>query len=285
MSKIYLNGSIGYTLLINENIKILVLADMHSELPYCEKDGVFISDWFKNKFKSKILLEEVPRVGPKLKELWPTSPHTQKLKEEYIKNSHVIQGVDVRPFLIPFSWELAFDKEAPNLNLKQYLNLMNLFFNLKLDFIRNDLKNIYTKDYLKNNELGKHYLILKKKVKIFVKTNKNYLNSSIKDLLKNNENLLEQINDLISDIMEWYSIAKIFQGIDENKNSFILHAGLAHTTNIINLLKIHYGFKLVEEFGTTDMSNLNNQNNGCLHLPIYIEKQFGGQNLFGFLSQ
>jgi hypothetical protein len=284
MSKIYLNGSIGYSLLVKENMKILILADMHSELPYCEKDGIFISDWFKNKFKSKILLEEVPRVGPKLKELWPSSPHTQKLKEEYIKNSHIIQGVDVRPFLIPFSWELAFDKEAPDLNLKQYLNLINLFFNLKLDFIRKDLKNVYTKDFLKTNELGRHYMKLKKQVKNFVKNNKTHLDKNIKILVQNNENLMEQINDIISDIMEWYSIAKIFQGIQENKTSFILHAGLAHTTNIINLLKIHYGFKIVEEFGTTDMSNLDKENNGCLQLPIDIEKQFGGHNSFGFLS-
>jgi hypothetical protein len=273
-----------YTLLVKDNIKVLILADMHSELPYCEKDGVFISDWFKNKFKSKILLEEVPRVGPKLKELWPSSPHTQKLKEEYIKNSHIIQGVDIRPFLIPFSWELAFDKEAPSLNLKQYLNLINLFFNLKLDYIKNDLKNVYTKQFLKTNKLGEHYLNLKKKVKLFVKKNKIYLDKNIKDLLKNNENLLEQINDLISDIMEWYSIAKIFQGINENKTSFILHAGLAHTTNIIKLLKMYYGYRIVDEFGTTDMSNLDKENNGCLHLPTDIEKQFGGYISFGFLS-
>ena len=284
MSKIYLNGSIGYTLIVKDNIKVLILADMHSELPYCEKDGVFISDWFKNKFNSKILLEEVPRVGPKLKELWPSSPHTQKLKDEYIKNSHIIQGIDVRPFLIPFSWELAFDKEAPSINLKQYLNLINLFFNLKLDFIRKDLKYIYTKEFLKTNKLGEHYLILKKKVKIFVKNNKIYLGKNIKDIVKNNENLLEQINDLISDIMEWYSIAKIFQGMNENKTSFILHAGLSHTTNIINLLKLHYGYKTIDEYGTTDMSNLDKENNGCLQLPTDIEKQFGGHNSFGFLS-
>jgi hypothetical protein len=77
--------------------------------------------------------------------------------------------------------------------------------------------------------------------------------------------------------MEWYVIAKIYQGINENKTSFIIHAGLLHTTNIIYLLKTYYNYKIVNDFGTTsNINNLNIENNGCLHLPIDIEKQFGG---------
>ena len=276
MSNINLNGSIGYTLLIKNKIKILILADMHSNLPYCKTDGIFISDWFKNKYNSKILLEEVPRVGPQLKELWPSSPHTQKLKEEYIKNSHIIQGVDIRPLLIPFSWELASDEDTHSLKLKEYLELINLFFTLKLDFIKNDLKHIYSKEFLKKKKIGKHFLILKRIIILFIKKNKIYLDKDIKDLIKDNKKLLEQINYILSDIMEWYIIAKIYQGINENKTSFIIHAGLAHTTNIINLLKNYYNYKVINDFGTTNMNNLNIESNGCLHLPINIENQFGG---------
>jgi len=294
MSNIYLNGSIGYTLLIKNNIKILILADMHSNLPYCKKDGIFISDWFKNKYNSKILLEEVPRVGPVLKELWPSSPHTQKLKEEYIKNSHIIQGVDIRPLLIPFSWELVYDDYTPSVNLKEYLELINLFFTLKLDFIKNDLKHIYSEEFLKKKKLGKHFLILKRIIIRLIKKNKIYLDKDIKDVIKNNKKLLQQINNILSDIMEWYIIAKIYQGINENKNyqginenknyqginenktSFIIHAGLAHTTNIINLLKNYYNYKVINDFGRTNMHNLNIESTGCLHLPIDIENQFGG---------
>jgi hypothetical protein len=276
MSNIYLNGSIGYTLLIKNNIKILILADMHSNLPYCKKDGIFISDWFKNKYNSKILLEEVPRVGPVLKELWPSSPHTQKLKEEYIKNSHIIQGVDIRPLLIPFSWELAYDDYTPSINLKEYLELINLFFTLKLDFIKNDLKHIYSEEFFKKKKLGKHFLILKRIIIRLIKKNKIYLDKDIKDVIKNNKKLLQQINNILSDIMEWYIIAKIYQGINENKTSFIIHAGLAHTTNIINLLKNYYNYKIINDFGRTNMHNLNIESTGCLHLPIDIENQFGG---------
>ena len=81
MKNIY--GTIGYTVLknISTNNKIIILADMHDTLPSCTNQ-TNISDWFKSKFKSsKILLEEVPREGFKLEELWPQSPHTQELKK------------------------------------------------------------------------------------------------------------------------------------------------------------------------------------------------------------
>lgn len=277
MAQLNINGSIGYTLLSNKDIKILVLADMHSKLPYCDKNGIFVSEWFKNKFNSKILLEEVPRLGTELKELWPLSPHTQKLKEAYLDNSKVIQGVDIRPFLIPFSWELSFDKEIPNINLKQYLVHINLFCNLKLDFFRNDLKNIYTKEFLKKSLLGVHYIKIKKYIKKFVKENNNFLEVSIKNLAKNNTIVLEKINEIISYIMEWYIIAKIYESLLEKKKTIIIHAGLAHTTNVILLLKKIYNFKVTSEEGLTNMNNESfKPNNGCLHLPHDIDKQFGG---------
>jgi len=294
METIYLNGSIGYTLLVKKNIKILILADMHSKLPYCKKNGIFISDWFKfiNKYVKDtnnclFLLEEVPRTGIKLKELWPSSPHTQKLKDLYINNSHIIQGLDIRPLILPFSWEFAL--QAPDTNLKEYLNIIDLFFTLNLKFINNDLKFINTTTFLKKNNLGLHYINLKKKARLFIKTNKNYLSKNIKELININNNLLEQINDITSEIMEWYSIAKIIQGVNENKSSIILHAGLAHTTNIIKLLEMNYGYNIENDVGLTDMSDIENninENNisGCLHLPFNIEKQLIGGKLFGFLS-
>ena len=76
--------------------------------------------------------------------------------------------------------------------------------------------------------------------------------------------------------MEWYIIAKIYQGINENKTSFIIHAGLAHTSNIINLLKNYYHYNVINNFGTTHIDNLNIEHSGCVQLPIDIEKQFGG---------
>ena len=287
-SSYYLNGSIGYTLLVKNNIQILILADMHSELPYCENiSGVFVSDWFKKKYKSVILLEEVPRSHSMLKELWTSSIHTQKLKDEYLKNPDIIQGLDIRPELIPFSLELAFDKEISDVNLKDYLNFIDLFYTLKLTVIQDTLNDIYTLEYLLTNKLGIHYLFLKNKTIQFVDSFKNNLNTTVQDLLKKNNNILEQINTITSEIMEWYSIAKIIQGIKKNNTSFILHAGLAHTTNIIKLLNIYYEYTIIEEKGMTNISQLkfnddDDKITGCLPIPNYIEKQFGGSKLFNF---
>jgi len=286
-SKYYLNGSIGYTLLVKNDIQILILADMHSDLPYCKNTtGVFVSDWFKKKYKSVILLEEVPRSHSILKELWPSSIHTQKLKDEYLKNPDIIKGLDIRPELIPFSLELAFDKETSDVNLKEYLNFIDLFYTLKLTPIQDTLNDIYSLEYLLTNKLGLHYLFLKNKTMQFVDSFKNNLNTPVQDLLKKNNNILEQINTITSEIMEWYSIAKIIQGIKKNNTSFILHAGLAHTTNIIKLLNIYYKYDIIEENGMTDISQLNFNDDdkitGCLPIPNYIEKQFGGSKLFNF---
>jgi len=284
MAKLNISGSIGYTLLTNKDIKILVLADMHSKLPYCDNDGIFVSDWFKKKFNSKILLEEVPRLGTQLKELWPSSPHTQKLKETYLENSTVIQGIDIRPFLIPFSWELSFDNKIPDVHLKNYLSYINLFCNLKSNFLRNDLKNIYTKEYLSKSLLGLHYLKIKKLIKNFVLTNKKLLEYKIKDLAKNNTIVLEKINEIISFIMEWYIVAKIYQSLLNDKKNIIVHAGLVHTTNLIFLLQKIYNFKIVSEEGLTNFDNHQNPNNGCLHLPVDIDKQFGGKYITNFFG-
>ena len=59
-----LSGSIGYTLLTNDNKNILVFADAHSEVTYCKDNFVKISDFFNRLMNDKnyqILLEEVNR--------------------------------------------------------------------------------------------------------------------------------------------------------------------------------------------------------------------------------
>jgi len=277
MSKLNISGSIGYIYLSDNKNKVLILSDMHSELPYCKENSEFVSNWMQRKYNSKILLEEVPRIGSTLKELWPSSPHTQKLKELYI-SSKVIDGVDVRPFLLPFSWELLYDNITPD-NLKEvilykYLYLINIFFKLKHKYFTKNIGRVYTKDYLKNSVLGEHFLEIKSKVKDFVKVNELVMNNKI---IKLDPNILEKINEIISLIMEWYIIAKIYQGQEENINSFIIHAGLAHTSNIKANLITFYKFKVQDSNGIIDLKDANDNTNGCLKLPSEIDKQFGGR--------
>ena len=176
MSTLNISGSIGYSYLSNGKIKVLILSDMHSKLPYCNNnEGIFVSDWLNKKYKSKVLLEEVPRTGTVLKELWPESPHTQKLKNLYL-NSRVIDGIDIRPFLIPFSWELFLDNqidkikkdELSKVKLIEYLSIISKFFSLKHDYFIKNLGKIYTKEFLNYNDLGKHFLKLKEETKKYL---------------------------------------------------------------------------------------------------------------------
>lgn len=288
MNSINISGSIGYIFMKNETDKILILADMHSTLPYCDsnENGIFISNWLGKKTDSRVLLEEVPRTNTKLKELWTTSPHTQKLKNLYL-NSTSIDGVDIRPFLIPFSWELLFEKDISiekkdylsKIKLKSYLELINCFFTLKLEYFKKNLGYIYTKDFLKDSILGKHFLMLKNITKELIQTNKIYLSSTLKEVLKKKSYILEKINDFISFIMEWFIMARIIKWQKDGKHKFIIHAGLAHTANIHLILEKIYNFKVIDKHGINDMENSDDYANGCLKLPKEIDEQFGGYNV------
>lgn len=283
MSTLNISGSIGYSYLSNGKIKVLILSDMHSKLPYCNNDGIFISDWLNKKYKSKVLLEEVPRTGSVLKELWPESPHTQKLKNLYL-NSRVIDGIDIRPFLIPFSWELFLDNqidkikkdELSKIKLIEYLSLISKFFSLKHEYFIKNLGKIYTKEFLNYNDLGKHFLKLKEETKKYFSLHKSLLNETVYSLIEHKSNILERINEIISYIMEWYTVAKIFQGNLMGNDNFIIHAGLAHTSNINLILKKEYFFKVIDFNGLIDINDGNIESNGCLRLPSLIDNQFGG---------
>ena len=87
--------------------------------------------------------------------------------------------------------------------------------------------------------------------------------------------MFEQINSFISDIMEWYIIAKIFN--ENSKNNFIVHAGLLHTSNLNKLLLTDYRFKLTNFEGIYSIDDADKNSNGCLILPESINKQFGGK--------
>ena len=77
--KIKVIGAVGYTILDNDKIKIMIIADMHDVREKC--GDIFISDWIKQQKNFKLLLEEVPQTDTKLKELWGSSPHTTNLRK------------------------------------------------------------------------------------------------------------------------------------------------------------------------------------------------------------
>lgn len=277
MKNIY--GTIGYTLLKNpnNNNKIIILADMHDRLPEC-MNHTNISDWFTSKIKSsKILLEEVPRDNVTLQELWSESPHTQNLKKLFLDNQHIIHAVDIRPYLIPFSWEILSDLKTSDqlydVKLKKYLMTINSFFILEFEYLIEKLPN-YKLEKLVNTKLGKHFLIIKKNWKKFLENNQIYLNYLIKIIYQNNLNVLEKLSDILDQIMEWYICANIDLHLDK---PIILHTGLAHSDKVIDWLINHYNYKLENSSGINKMDEIiYKPMSGCISLSPDIETQFGG---------
>ena len=158
-----LYGTIGYTILKNNqtNNKVIVFADRHDNLPQCD-NKTNIAEWFKQKMhSSKILLEEVPRDSVELEELWSDSEHTQDLKNLYLSNSQEINGLDIRPLLIPFSWELSNNTEpVHNIITRKYLKKIDKFFQLSNSYLIENLPN-YNVEKLKGTKLGIHFLLIK----------------------------------------------------------------------------------------------------------------------------
>jgi hypothetical protein len=280
MSKIY--GTIGYVFLKKNNRKIIVLADQHDTLPSCE-NKINVAEWFKSKFKtSKILLEEVPRENNKLLELWETSPHTQELKKLYLDNTDIMPGMDVRPFMIPFSWEVLnqmdTNKIEYDITMIEYLEEIDKFFSLQNSFIMKNLSN-YSVNFLKDSLLGKHFMIIKNKYGEFLELldNENLFDKKIKYINSNYYDKLLNINHILDNIMEWYICAQIELYYDK---SIIIHAGLAHTDKIINFLKDHYNFIIHAQEGINTLENARYEpRNGCIELKQEINNQFGGTNL------
>ena len=257
-------GSIGYTYLKNDidNPKfILVLSDNHSKLPYCNNYKM-ISDWLKNKTSSNnILLEEVPRNNNILKELFIHSDHTQKLKELFLNNSKLIQGIDIRPMLIKFSWELLELTDMPYITLKNYLEKIDTFFNNK-----------NPKFYLQFKIIKNNYLEYRQKYN-------NYLEQSLLDIFNTNRIILEDLNLILDNIMEFNIILNIFTTKTDKKN-IIIHTGLVHSEKIVNWLTSTYLYKIVEEKGITSIKMIGSTPiiNGCLELSKTIDNQLSTIN-------
>ena len=264
MKKIF--GAIGYSLIENNNYKVLILSDIHDYIKSCD-NKLDIDYWLKSKMNtSTILLEEVPRdyIKIELKDLW-NSEHTLKLKELYINNKKMIKPIDIRPLLVPFSWEM----NNIDIKLKKYIRLITHFYGLKNEYLRSNL-GLYNPSLLVNTNLGKHFLLNKKKFFNFIIENEKLLQINIKDIDKN---ILLKINDILDDIMEWYCIACI---LDNKNKTLIIHTGLYHSSKIKNYLQILYNFVVKEENGITNYITDDIVDNGCITILPSLDKQFGG---------
>lgn len=268
-------GFIGYSILSDTNKLVLVMADKHDSLPPCNYDYDNISSWLETKFnKSDILLEEVERTNNKLQELWSSSQHTQDLKNLYLNNVKIIIPIDIRNNYIPFSWE-TFDinEIGNNIFLYQYLISVNTFFSMQDHKLAQKFK-YYNTTILKNTPLGNYFLLLKKEYGNFINKYNIYLYKNISEIINKYYYILEEFNNILHSILEWYSIART---IYSNKQTIIIHTGLAHSEKIIYYLQKLFEFHIIDSQGINRIEELNNNNiTSCFLLPSDINYQFGG---------
>ncbi len=266
-------GTVGYVFLLStiNNKKILLLSDVHSKLDYCN-NFINISDWFyKNIDKVNILLEEVSRDDFKLGELWSESDHTIKLKNLFLNNKNKIVDIDIRPYLIPFSWEIEIDPQN-DIFFYKYLDLINNFIYLKHYKIYKKLSNVYNSKYMKKSQLGKHLNEIKIKFKNYILKYNNLLKTKIHFIKTYHKIVLDELNDLLNDCMEWFIIAQVFN-IKNNKN-IIIHTGLFHSEKIFKHLQQNYSFNIIDIKGINSINEIEqiNNYNGCINIPLQIEK-------------
>jgi hypothetical protein len=267
MNNIKVYGAIGYSVLENKNHKLLIFSDRHDKLKDCEGSKIDMNDLFQDSIDTNsnalLLLEEVERTKEMehLKLVFDTATHTVDLKDTYIQNQKNIVGVDIRPHIIDFS--LDYGRIKSNYTLKNYISRMNDFYCLKSELFKKKLGDLYSAKQLINTKLGSHFLHIKKIYKIFLNNNRNILNKPLNEKITNQ--IIEVVNNLLSDIMEWYICALIYKYQSIN---IILHTGLLHSTHVIDYLSDFYEYTISNNSGITNIENLNDaDNNGCLIIP------------------
>lgn len=231
-----------------------------------------------------ILLEEtIKKESSKLTDLWPGSHHTQKLKQLSIENNN-IRPVDIRPLLIPFSWEILGNPTNANpfiilqystMKLKKYLGKIIDLFNLKDSrlvslYIRPEIKKL--EDTMKfKYSVKSHFFELRKLFMEFLIKHELELEMTLGEIYESDSILLEEINYIISCIMEWYTIVLIHN----SALNTVIHLGLAHTDNIIKLLTNVYQFKVITQSGLNQMLDINDEAKSCVFVPPKVREIFG----------
>lgn len=258
---INISGLVGLTVLLNKknNKLIVLLADIHDGVKYCEKNNIYIDDLLNKLLDNQninVMLEEVPREGINLIELWPNAKHTQRLKDWYLKNTDKIVPIDIRPYLVPFSYQKYFindlDDNEKNMKMINYLQTLDSIFSLNdkpLDnglFFINNLVN-----GLKNKESGSginmmYKLIKEKYIKLrYIKD----LNNSFEQIIKNDVDWFKELEELKINLMDWYTTILLLGG----KHS-ICHFGLAHFMNVKAILINNFYCELIYEDGINKIS-------------------------------
>lgn len=289
----HISGSVGYTLLERDNMIVLLFADIHDGIEYCDqsKYNKFIAEWLNDKsYKYEVLLEEIIREDLKLTELWPNAKHTQELKH-LNKNNSNITPIDIRPMLVPFSWELVETDSIGSTTsqlgyntLQFYINNLEKLFNQESYFFKKYFEEkIDTMKKNQDNVTGSkisplvHYNELNNLFNEFKDQYNELMGKNIFYIIKNKKEILYRINNIISMIMEWYIVLLIYN----NSKYKIIHIGLAHSNRLYDILTQVYRFNCKYKVGINKMIEIPyNIPSACVMLPPDVTNMFNRK--YGF---
>lgn len=263
----YLSGATGYTILSKINKNILLLADIHDGVNYCvnqqQSDSI---DKFlqRNNTSHQILLEEsINDPSLNLTDLWPDAEHTRRLKV-LKENDKKIIPTDIRPYLIPFSWQLVESNDKyKNLQITKYLHFFNIFFSEKGSTYEKYILPYY--EYIDYEDKTIILGIFKQMKKLFNIKYEMYKGKTLRYILESDKSYMHSIDNINSLIMEYYILLLIFS----DKRDSIIHTGLAHSTRIKSILVEEFKFKIIDDVDMTQIEDYTGSDNtkACIVNP------------------
>ena len=273
----YLSGATGYTILEKENKTVILLADIHDGVSYCQRDSsknidksqnIDIDVFLKDKTSThQVVLEESLNEMENLTDLWPNAEHTRKLKELKEKNNEILP-TDIRPYLIPFSWQLAESNDNyKKLQINKYLYYFKNFFNKKGKVYERYIFPYY--EYIDHKNRLKLINIFNIIEDLFLKIYQKYDGLTIEQIFVKDKEYMHSIDNINSLIMEYYILLLILS----DKRDSVIHTGLAHSTRIKSILKEEFEYEIREDHGMThiDQYTGSNKTNACILNPKLSE--------------
>jgi hypothetical protein len=263
-----ISGATGYTLLQKNNKKVLIFSDIHDGVQYCQDTSLEIDDYFKNHLgNNQVLIEEAVHDDKiQLQDLWPNARHTQRLKRLVLDNKNTIIPIDIRPLLVPYSWELIESNEMYGrfryINyIKYILQLLNKQGSIYDKYILVIIEDLNDVDRI---NIMAHFDEI---IEFFKDNLMKYKDEEMIYIYNHNIEFLEMFNSFISMIMEWYIILLIFK----SKNNSLLHAGLAHTVKVVEILQKVYEYDIIYTNGINTFKEIPSFNpSACIYVPDKI---------------
>ena len=255
MSTKKLSGAIGIVKLsktYGNNMKkeIYIFSDNHNNSIYCNKDfnkSYNIIDFIKKHKDDQILLEEIDKKQIKKGKynfLW-NIPHSKELQKLY-RNTTFINPTDIRNRYIDYTLDID---NIDNTSIDSYVYKLDNFF-LKKKFNLDNLYKLLKSRIYKTSGIAKHYNFLRKR---YIKDRKKF---------KNDINTINMVNYYLDSIMEWYTIILILS----SPKKTILHTGLSHSSNIIDLLTKIYKYDIYYKDGINNINQFDMDSASCINI-------------------